>query len=252
MSRRRRDEQPIGVGLTARQMKRKKPINQDIMRVIEPLTKNQEILFDSYKKNQNLVAYGCAGTGKTFITLYNALRDVLDERTPYEKIYIVRSLVATREIGFLPGDHEDKSSLYQIPYKNMVKYMFELPSEADFEMLYGNLKTQGTISFWSTSFIRGTTLDKAIIIVDEFANLNGHELDSIITRVGEDSKIMFCGDATQSDLIKMSERNGIVDFMKILRVMPSFDIIEFGIEDVVRSGIVREYLTAKYELGISL
>jgi predicted ribonuclease YlaK len=206
MSRRRRDEQPIGVGLTARQMKRKKPINQDIMRVIEPLTKNQEILFDSYKKNQNLVAYGCAGTGKTFITLYNALRDVLDERTPYEKIYIVRSLVATREIGFLPGDHEDKSSLYQIPYKNMVKYMFELPSEADFEMLYGNLKTQGTISFWSTSFIRGTTLDKAIIIVDEFANLNGHELDSIITRVGEDSKIMFCGDATQSDLVKTNER----------------------------------------------
>jgi predicted ribonuclease YlaK len=252
MSRRRRDEQPIGVGMTARQMKRKKPINQDIMRTIEPLTKNQEILFDAYNKNQNLVAYGCAGTGKTFITLYNALKDVLDERTPYEKIYIVRSLVATREIGFLPGDHEDKSSLYQIPYKNMVKYMFELPSEADFEMLYGNLKTQGTISFWSTSFIRGTTLDKAIIIVDEFANLNGHELDSIITRVGEDSKIMFCGDATQSDLIKMSERNGIIDFMKILRVMPSFDIIEFGIEDIVRSYFVKEYLTAKYELGVTL
>ena len=250
MSRRRREEQPIGVGLTARQIKRKKPINQDIMRVIEPLTKNQEILFDSYKENQNLVAYGCAGTGKTFITLYNALRDVLDERTPYEKIYIVRSLVATREIGFLPGDHEDKSSLYQIPYKNMVKYMFELPSEADFEMLYGNLKTQGTIGFWSTSFIRGTTLDKAIIIVDEFANLNGHELDSIITRVGEDSKIMFCGDATQSDLIKTNEKNGIIDFMKILRVMPSIDIIEFGVEDIVRSGFVKEYIIAKMEIGV--
>ena len=250
--RRNTPKTPVPFGMSNKQMKRKKPISSDIMRTIEPLTKNQEILFDAYNKNQNLVAYGCAGTGKTFITLYNALRNVLDERTPYEKIYIVRSLVATREIGFLPGDHEDKSSLYQIPYKNMVKYMFELPSEADFEMLYGNLKTQGTISFWSTSFIRGTTLDKAIIIVDEFANLNGHELDSIITRVGEDSKIMFCGDATQSDLIKMSERNGIIDFMKILRVMPSFDIIEFGIEDVVRSGIVREYLTAKYELGISL
>ena len=250
--RRNTPKTPVPFGMSNKQMKRKKPISSDIMRTIEPLTKNQEILFESYNKNQNLVAYGCAGTGKTFITLYNALKDVLDEKTPYEKIYIVRSLVATREIGFLPGDHEDKSSLYQIPYKNMVKYMFELPSEADFEMLYGNLKTQGTISFWSTSFIRGTTLDKAIIIVDEFANLNGHELDSIITRVGEDSKIMFCGDATQSDLIKMSERNGIVDFMKILRVMPSFDIIEFGIEDVVRSGIVREYLTAKYELGISL
>jgi predicted ribonuclease YlaK len=252
MSRRKKDEQQIGVGMAARQMKRKKPINQDIMREIEPLTKNQEILFESYNNNQNLVAYGCAGTGKTFITLYNALKDVLDEKTPYEKIYIVRSLVATREIGFLPGDHEDKSSLYQIPYKNMVKYMFTPQDEASAEMLYGNLKTQGTISFWSTSFIRGTTLDKAIIIVDEFANLNGHELDSIITRVGEDSKIMFCGDATQSDLIKMSERNGIIDFMKILRVMPSFDIIEFGIEDIVRSYFVKEYLTAKYELGVTL
>ena len=250
--RRNTPKTPVPFGMSNKQMKRKKPISSDIMRTIEPLTKNQEILFESYNKNQNLVAYGCAGTGKTFITLYNALKDVLDEKTPYEKIYIVRSLVATREIGFLPGDHEDKSSLYQIPYKNMVKYMFELPSEADFEMLYGNLKTQGTIGFWSTSFIRGTTLDKAIIIVDEFANLNGHELDSIITRVGEDSKIMFCGDATQSDLIKMSEKNGIIDFMKILRVMPSFDIIEFGIEDIVRSYFVKEYLTAKYELGVTL
>jgi len=214
------------------------------------LTENQKGLYDSYKNEQNIVAYGCAGTGKTFITLYNALKDVLDEKSPYEKIYIVRSLVATREIGFLPGDHEDKSSLYQIPYKNMVKYMFELPTEADFEMLYGNLKTQGTISFWSTSFIRGTTLDNAIIIVDEFQNLSGHELDSIITRVGENSKIMFCGDATQSDLIKNNERNGIVDFMKILRIMPSFDIIEFNIEDVCRSGLVKEYLIAKNQLGM--
>jgi predicted ribonuclease YlaK len=252
MARKNTPKNPVPFGMSNRQMKRKKPINLDIMREIEPLTDNQEALFKSYKLEQNIVAYGCAGTGKTFITLYNALRDVLDEKSPYEKIYIVRSLVATREIGFLPGDHEDKSSLYQIPYKNMVKYMFELPDEASFEMLYGNLKTQGTISFWSTSFIRGTTLDNSIIIVDEFANLNGHELDSIITRVGEDSKIMFCGDATQSDLIKTSERNGIIDFMKILRNMPSFDIIEFGIEDVVRSGIVKEYLTAKYQLGISL
>ena len=248
--RRNTPKTPVPFGMSNKQMKRKKPISSDIMRTIEPLTKNQEILFESYNKNQNIVAYGCAGTGKTFITLYNALKDVLDEKTPYEKIYIVRSLVATREIGFLPGDHEDKSSLYQIPYKNMVKYMFELPSEADFEMLYGNLKTQGTIGFWSTSFIRGTTLDKAIIIVDEFANLNGHELDSIITRVGEDSKIMFCGDATQSDLIKTNEKNGIIDFMKILRVMPSIDIVEFGVEDIVRSGFVKEYIVAKMEIGV--
>jgi len=231
-------------------MKRKKPINSDFLRDIDPLTDNQKTLFESYEKDQNVVAYGCAGTGKTFITLYNALCDVLSETTPYEKIYIVRSLVATREIGFLPGDHEDKSSLYQIPYKNMVKYMFQMPSDADFEMLYANLKTQDTISFWSTSFIRGTTLDKAIIIVDEFQNLNFHELDSIITRVGEDSKIMFCGDATQTDLVKTNERNGIIDFMNILRSMPSIDIIEFGVEDIVRSGLCKEYLLAKMDLGL--
>jgi predicted ribonuclease YlaK len=251
MSRKRKvSDASIGVGLTAKQMKRKKPINSDLLRDIEPLTDNQKVLFDAYDAGKNVVAYGAAGTGKTFITLYNALCDVLDPTTPHEKIYLVRSLVATREIGFLPGDHEDKSSLYQIPYKNMVKYMFELPTESDFEMLYGNLKTQGTISFWSTSFIRGTTLDNAIVIVDEFQNLNYHELDSIITRVGENTKIMFCGDATQSDLTKQNERNGIADFMKILRVMPSVDLVEFGVEDIVRSGLCKEYLIAKLELGL--
>ena len=175
----------------------------------------------------------------------------MDEKTPYEKVYVVRSLVATREIGFLPGDHEDKSWLYQLPYKAMVKYMFEMRTDADFQMLYANLKAQDTIDFWSTSFIRGTTFDNAIIIVDEFQNLNYHELDSIMTRVGQDSKIMFCGDATQTDLTRENEKNGIVDFMRILRLMAnSVDIIEFGVEDIVRSGICKEYILAKLELGL--
>ena len=249
MARRKRVEQPIGVGLTTRQMKRKKPLSSDYLVDIEPLTDNQRKLFDSYDNEKHLVAYGCAGTGKTFITLYNALKDVLNERTPYEKVYIVRSLVATREIGFLPGTHDDKADIYQIPYKNMVKYMFQLSSDAEFEMLYGNLKAQETIKFWSTSFLRGTTLDNAIVIVDEFQNLNFHELDSIITRVGENTKICFCGDATQSDLQKTNERNGIIDFMKVLRAMPSFDLIEFGVDDIVRSGLVKEYIIAKMEAG---
>ena len=252
MARRKRGsvDQPIGVGLTTKQMKRKKPLNADYLVDIEPLNDNQKRLFDSYKKSKNIIAYGCAGTGKTFITLYNAMKDVLGDNNLYEKIYLVRSLVSTREIGFLPGDHEDKADIYQIPYKNMVKYMFQMPSDADFEMLYGNLKSQDTVKFWSTSFLRGTTLDHSIIIVDEFQNLNFHELDSIITRVGENTRIIFCGDATQSDLVKTNDRNGIVDFMNILRKMNSFDIIEFGIDDIVRSGLVKEYLIAKNELGL--
>ena len=251
MARRKRApaEQPIGVGLTTKQMKRKKPLSSDYLVEIDPLTDNQSKLFESYKNQKHLVAYGCAGTGKTFISLYNAIREVLDERSPFERIYLVRSLVATREIGFLPGSHEDKADIYQIPYKNMVKYMFQMPSDADFEMLYGNLKSQETIKFWSTSFLRGTTLDNAIVIVDEFQNCTMHELDSIITRIGENSKIIFCGDATQSDLQKTNDRNGIVDFMSILRKMPSFDIIEFGVDDIVRSGIVKEYIVAKMEAG---
>jgi|TARA_B100001142_G_scaffold74349_1_gene75050 phosphate starvation-inducible PhoH-like protein len=239
----------VGAGLTAKQLKRKKPLNADLLTDINPLTENQIKLFDSYLEGKNLFAYGAAGTGKTFVVLYNALKEVLSEDTPYRKIYIVRSLVSTREIGFLPGDHEDKSSLYQIPYKNMVKYMFELPSDSDFEMLYGNLKQQETISFWSTSFIRGTTIDDAIVIVDECQNLNFHELDSIITRVGENAKIMFCGDASQSDLTKSNERNGILDFVRIIQQMESFDLIEFGVDDIVRSGLVKEYLVHKLAMG---
>ena len=247
---RKRKSEPIGIGYTSKQMKKKKPINNQYLVEVSPLTDNQRILFDSYAQHKNIVAYGVAGTGKTFITLYNALREVLDDSTPYERVYIVRSLVSTREIGFLPGDHEDKSTLYQIPYKNMVKYMFQMPSDADFEMLYGNLKSQETIKFWSTSFLRGTTLDNAIVIVDEFQNLNFHELDSIITRVGENSKICFCGDASQTDLVKTNDKNGIVDFMNILRKMISFDIIEFDVDDIVRSGLVKEYIIAKLQSGM--
>jgi phosphate starvation-inducible PhoH-like protein len=213
------------------------------------LTPAQEKVFEEYSKEKNLFLYGAAGTGKTFISLYLALKDVLNDKTPYEKVYMVRSLVSTREIGFLPGDHEDKSSLYQIPYKNMVKYMFEMPDDASFEALYGNLKGQGTVSFWSTSFIRGTTLDDCIIIVDESQNLNFHELDSIITRVGQNSKIIFCGDVQQTDLLKTNERNGILNFMSILQTMEEFSMVEFGIEDIVRSGLIRSYLISKLNLG---
>ena len=245
----RKRKTPVPSGMTAKQMRRKKPINMDHLKVIEPLTDNQERVFTSYAEGKHLVLHGAAGTGKTFISLYLALKDVLEPSSPYEKVYMVRSLVPTREIGFLPGDHEDKSNLYQIPYKNMVKYMFQMPDDAAFDMLYDNLRAQETISFWSTSFIRGTTLDDCIVIVDEFSNLNFHELDSIITRIGQNSKIIFSGDYTQSDLVKSNEKNGVLDFMRILNTMPSFDCVESGIEDIVRSGLVREYLVSKINLG---
>ena len=250
MPRARKRNQPDINGMSTKQMKRKKPVNSSYLLPIEPLTDNQRLMFDEYGKGQNIYAYGCAGTGKTFVALYLALRDVLDEDTPYDKVYIVRSLVATREIGFLPGTHEDKASLYQIPYKNMVKYMFEMPDDNSFEMLYENLKAQETVSFWSTSFLRGTTLDNAIVIIDECQNLNFHELDSIMTRCGQDTKIMFCGDARQSDLQRANEKSGIVDFQRILQDMSEFSLVEYDIEDIVRSGLVKSYLISKINLGL--
>ena len=235
--------------MSRKQLKRKKPINESYLLNIDPLTETQEHFFGEWGSKKNIFAYGAAGTGKTFIALYLALQDIMDENSPYEKLYIVRSLVATREIGFLPGTHEDKASLYQIPYKNMVKHMFEMPDDNSFEMLYENLKHQETVSFWSTSFLRGTTLDNAIIIVDECQNLNFHELDSIMTRIGQDSKICFCGDVNQSDLQKTNERNGILDFQRILQNMEEFSMIEFGVNDIVRSGLVKSYLISKMSLG---
>ena len=231
-------------------MAKKQDLKIDDLVTIKPITDNQKLVFSEYKKGKNLFLHGAAGTGKTFVSLYLALQEALDPSTPYETVYVVRSAVPTREIGFLPGDHEDKANLYQIPYKNMVRYMFEMPDDASFEMLYGNLKGQDTISFWSTSFIRGTTIDNAIILVDESENLNFHELDSIITRLGVNSRIIFAGDAAQSDLIKSHEKTGIMDFKKIIDDMNEFESIEFGIDDIVRSGLVKSYLISKINCGL--
>ena len=196
--------------------------------------------------------YGAAGTGKTFVSLYLALQEVLDTTTKWDKVIIVRSLIPTREIGFLPGDENDKSALYQVPYSNMVQFMFEQPNEQAFQMLYDKLVNQGTLYFLSTSFLRGLTFDNAIIIVDECQNLNFHELDTITTRLGQDSKISFCGDFSQSDLLKTHERNGLWDFLRIAEEMKEFNCTEFTIGDIVRSGFVRNYLIQKTKLGIGM
>ena len=232
--------------------KKNKEINHTNLVTIKSITDNQKLVFDSWKKGKNQFLFGAAGTGKTFISLYLALKDVMDLKNPYNKVILVRSLIPTREIGFLPGDEEDKAALYQVPYQNMVQFMFEMQNEQQFNNLYVRLKGQGTLYFLSTSFLRGLTFDNTIIIVDECQNLNFHELDTIITRVGQDSKIIFCGDFDQTDLVKQNEKNGLHDFLRILEEMEEFNCIEFTIGDIVRSGFVRSYLINKIKLGIGI
>ena len=232
--------------------KKNKEISSSNLLKIKPITESQKTVFETWKKGQNQFLFGCAGTGKTFISLYLAMQDVLNLQTKYEKVVLVRSLIPTREIGFLPGDEEDKAALYQVPYQNMVQFMFEQPNEQAFKMLYDRLKSQGSLYFLSTSFLRGLTFDNTIIIVDECQNLNFHELDTITTRVGQDSKIVFCGDFFQTDLLKTGDKNGLHDFLRILEEMKDFNCTEFNIGDIVRSGFVRDYLIQKTKLGIGM
>ena len=220
-----------------------KKVRIDDLLTFSPITDNQRKTYEAYRENQHLLLHGVAGTGKTFLSLYLALEQMLDPSSEYNDIFIVRSVVSTRDIGFLPGDEQEKVSLYEAPYRSICGELFGIKDA------YDALKQQGNVKFMSTSFIRGITLNNSIVIVDECQNLNFHELDSIITRIGKNSKIIFSGDYTQSDLTKENDKKGISNFMTILKSLKEFKTIEFGIDDIVRSDFLKSYIIAKYKLG---
>ena len=218
---------------------------------INPIGENQQKVFDAWAKEKNLFLSGSAGTGKTFILLHLAFKAVLDKGEPYDKVILVRSLLPSRDIGFLPGTLEEKSDLYQDPYRILIRYLFEMPSEQGHNVLYSKLIEQGSLEFYSTSFLRGQTFDRSIIIVDEASNMIFQELDTIMTRVGQDSMICFAGDMAQSDLRKHNgDKNGYHNFQVILEEMDEFEVVEFGIGDIIRSGLVRSYLIAKTNMQV--
>tara|TARA_R100001369_G_C3289351_1_gene163601 strand:- start:167 stop:856 length:690 start_codon:yes stop_codon:yes gene_type:complete len=221
--------------------KPKNSYNLEIKDIL-PLTKNQKRTFDSYNEDKNLLLHGMAGTGKTFCALYLALNDILTYKSTKNKIIIVRSAVPTRDVGFLPGSLKEKLKQYETPYKNICTEIFNRGDA------YEILKTKDVVAFMSTSFIRGNTFDDTIVIIDEIQNLNFHELDSIITRTGDNTRLIFSGDFRQSDLIRQQERRGLIDFIKVIDKMSCFSKIEFEIADVVRSGLVKEYLIAKHAI----
>ena len=214
------------------------------MITVEPLTPNQRAVFQAYERDYSLVLAGSAGTGKTFMALSLALEDVLDRETPYDKVIVVRSIVPTRDIGFLPGTEEEKKDAYTGPYRSICGELFE---EAD---AWQKLVQQGAVAFESTSFIRGVTFNNAIVVIDEMQNLNFHELDSVITRVGRNCKFVMCGDYYQSDFDKERDKNGILKFLSIIEQLNKFQVIEFGWEDIVRSDFVRDYIMTKEMMKI--
>jgi len=204
----------------------------------EPITQNQKNAVDAFYHGKNLLLHGIAGTGKTYCALALALKEIYRTRK-YQKIVIIRSIVPTRDMGFLPGTLQEKTQIYELPYKALFSEICEKVNA------YQSLKKQDIVEFISTSYVRGITLSNCIVIVDEINNMNFHELDSIITRIGENCRIIFCGDYRQSDLTKECEKDGIHEFMDIVECMNSFAFVEFGIDDIVRSSLVKEYIIEK-------
>jgi phosphate starvation-inducible protein PhoH len=211
-----------------------------VLQEIEPLTQNQLLAFESTK---NLVLHGVAGTGKTFISCYLAFDDMT--KNLYQHTILIRSAVSTREMGFLPGTDKEKAAVYEEPYKDICIELFQRGDA------YELLKKQNLVQFMTTSFIRGITLRNAVIIIDECQNMSFHELDSIITRIGEGCRVIFCGDFKQTDFTERSrEKSGLPDFIRVLKAMEEFDMIDFTVKDIVRSSFVKKYIMAKEDLGL--
>lgn len=212
-----------------------------ILKNIHPLTNNQKIIFREYAAGKNIMALGSAGSGKSFLLIYLALNQLLRENSVYKKLIIVRSVLPTHEIGFLPGNIKEKSKIFEAPYISICNELF---GRGD---AYQYLNQKGIIEFLTTSFIRGITLNDCIVFVDECQNMLLHELDSIITRIGHESKLLFAGDTKQSDFIKSEDKRGLKDFLKIVKGMNGhgFQFIEFSHDDIVRSNTVKEYIIAR-------
>mgnify|MGYP000916305725 CR=1 FL=1 len=213
---------------------------------IKPITYTQKEVFEAFFSHQNLFLYGSSGTGKTFLSLYLAFNEILHETTPQNKVIICRSTVPVRDVGFLPGSLEEKIDVYEQPYKEACDKLFK------FSRSYENLKRSGYCEFIPTSFIRGITLDNAVVVVDEFQNFTFEEANSIITRCGNNTKIIFSGDANQVDLHKKYEASGLKNFKEILEKMASFSLFKFNSNDIVRSPLVKEYITVREDLGIEV
>jgi phosphate starvation-inducible protein PhoH and related proteins len=201
----------------------------------KPITMSQRHAFEAWEDGQDLLLSGYAGTGKTYVACYLAMSMGL-------KVYIVRSAVPTRDMGFMPGNAKEKASMYEGPYIDACSKLFGR-SDA-----YSILSQKGYIEFVTTSYLRGLTLDNCVVIVDEMQNMNFHELDTIITRAGNNCRMVFLGDVTQTDLVRDAEKAGLKKFMSILERIDGFDIIEFGVHDIVRSDRVKQYIIAKDQL----
>lgn len=214
------------------------------LETVTPLTDNQRITFNAYNGGKHLMLHGIAGTGKSYISLYLALNEILNGDSLYKKLVIVRSVVPTRDMGFLPGNTKEKSKVYEGPYYSICTELFGRGDAYDY------LKQKNIVEFISTSFIRGITLNDCIIVVDEMQNASLHELDTVITRVGKNCKIVFCGDFTQSDFTNEKEKSGIIQFMRIIKSIKSFKFVEFDKNDILRSDLVRDYIIEKDRLGI--
>lgn len=223
-----------------------KKLTSNDLKVIKPLNPPQQRMFESYFSDNIILANGSAGTGKTYSAIYLALTDVLARKSKQDQLIIVRSAVPSRDIGFLPGSSAEKMEEYELPYRDIFADLFRR------QTAYDKMKKQGVVRFVSSSFVRGLTWDNAVVVIDEIQNMTFYEINSVITRLGANSKLIVIGDQIQSDLYrKRNDKSGMQDFLKVVSLMDNFEEITFTPNDIVRSAFVKSWICAMEEAGIT-
>lgn len=213
------------------------------MKVVRPMTANQEIAFNHWYASyeRHLALLGSAGTGKSFLAIAMGILDVMDPQTPQKKMIIVRSLAQGRQIGALPGSLEEKQGPTFSIYNTIFADLF---GRSD---TLANMVLAEVVQLVDTSHIRGATWNNAIVVVDEITSMNDHEVDTVMTRIGEDSRVIICGDQKQSDLVtsaNKADKHNYQKFLTTIERMPSIDIVKFTFDDIVRSGFVKDWIIA--------
>jgi len=233
---------------TTQKPKREREVNSSNLQLkhVAPVTDNQRLMFDYYEEGGLITAHGFPGTGKTFLSMYLALRDVFDKRTPYKKLVIIRSAQPSKQIGFLKGSDREKIAVYETAYKAHCTKLF---GRGD---AYEVLVNKGYLEFQSTSFLRGTEIEDSIVLIDEVQNLSYQEAKTAITRISGESRLIIAGDTKQDDLTseRFNETSGVSTLMEVLNRMPSAKFIQFSLDDIVRHGLIREYILAEHQLGL--
>jgi phosphate starvation-inducible PhoH-like protein len=197
---------------------------------IQPKNMAQQIYLEAIERSDVVFGIGSAGTGKTYVAASYAAEKLYYRET--SKIIVTRPNVeASRSLGFLPGELEEKYAPYLEPFEGVFIRAFG-------KSLYELFKKRGQIDPRPLGFMRGATFDDAIVLVDECQNMTEKEFKLLLTRIGHNSKVIFSGDSRQVDI----PDSGLMSTIQRLQYIPSIEVVEFYPSDIVRSDLCKQII----------